>query len=152
MKKTVIFTLALAGTIYLMSPAHAAKPEGEDPAPDPGTEPAPVEFVGFSDAALNGAQGFITMHDACTASYPGSRMCKSAQFIDSPSYAIASGWAWIGLSNTNEPSGIGNGGDLNLTCRGWNSNVSTSYGLSVDSDGRFGQKNCMSALPVACCQ
>ena len=133
----------------------------------------PVVFQGFSDGTMNGAQGVLTMTQACDASYQGSRMCTTTEFRDSPFNSTAGNLdtnAWINPVVIGIGSGSGGGspayGALEVvsgviledpqytTCRGWRATnregtAVTPTGQIIVGDSAVG---CSNEYRVACCK
>jgi hypothetical protein len=117
------------------------------------------EFVGFSTAKSSGAAGILKLHQLCQADFPNSRMCTSLEIIRTVNVPSATGSGWV------QPLFVGSGAyaysvytadasgieDIpnEMTCYGW----SDIYrrGLTVSTDGKFGQTECSEVLSIACC-
>ena len=127
-------------------------------------------FRGFSEGVVNGYSGVLPMIEACDNTYPGSKVCTTVEFRDSPYNAGAldlQGNAWI------FPVLIGSGGDISsvreavtatkvedtrqLTCNGWRETQGYMMGTVVSADGKIlvieGAANyCTGENRVACCR
>jgi len=138
-----------------------------------GGSSAPV-FQGFSSGTVAGNAGIIGLQTACNTSFSGSKICSSAEFASSTyKSATLSGTAWLlpvveiseqydGTYVLDKTSGLTVLSDTaqdELTCDGFTSNASTSYGLFVTATGgiqngnlRSGGTACDTVRAVACCK
>ncbi len=115
-----------------------------------------VQFIGFSQSKVGGAQGIVTLTQACDATYPSSRICSTEEIVSStiPLNPL-SGSAWVrpaqvrpgyettvGLYSTVEA----------MTCEGW-SNIN-ERGLTMNAMGQFKFHSCFPSnkVYVACCK
>ena len=127
-------------------------------------------FQGFSEGVVNGYSGMLPMIEACGNTYPGSKVCTTVEFRDSPFNAGAlnlQGNAWI------FPVLIGSGGSTSsvreavtatavedtrhLTCDGWRVTRGYMMGTVVSAEGKIlvieGAPNyCTGENRVACCR
>jgi hypothetical protein len=129
-----------------------------------------LEFVGYTKATRSGQAGVVAFHQECSdqfgATSPGARACTSADVIGSPlsddfaddpnetsNWVLPSFVQNIG-SSVVDASGR-SGSPKNLSCDGWNSNLSSVTGLAMfDSGiqmGRFLLATCNTQRNIACC-
>ena len=134
------------------------------PAPVSGGGSGEVVFEGFSSGVAIPDVGLFGMNGLCAATYPNSRMCSSEEIWKAttiPILPIGSS-AWVKPVIGWSPNGIAvdkistvGGSDttgVTLTCNSWGSNLTTRFGLSVNSDGVFKRSTCASITTnVACC-
>lgn len=102
-------------------------PEGpQGPQGEAGPAPPRFELVGFTSATFVGDEGVLGFTLACQAQFAGSRMCSSAEVmntVDVPAGLSSLAWvrpSFVSISGTQalDASGIYDSGD-DLTCRGW---------------------------------
>lgn len=131
------------------------------------TSSAPV-FQGFSSGTVDGADGIRAMKSACDASFSGSKICTSGEYLSSiynSSASNLSGSAWLlpemmGYASANEYamdkwSGIGvatGNPEREFSCSGWGNNSSSYKGISASSAGGVGRTQCSTSQSVACCK
>ena len=130
-------------------------------------QPTKAVFQGFSTDSMDGGQGLIAMQQACHNFVPGSHICNTTEFAESPYNASAvetmSGHAWI-LSDIVDGSDSLNinkrgvelfyNSHITLSCQGWGTNTQDTRfrGTMITQDGAIGHENCSTALKVACCK
>ena len=130
-------------------------------------QPTKSVFQGFSTESMNGGQGLIAMQQACHNFVPGSHICNTTEFAESPYNASAvetmSGNAWI-LSDVVDSDThhlinkrgtmINIGSHADYSCQGWmSSEGSSNYrGIMVTANGAIGTGYCSNSLKVACCK
>ncbi|HCL69291.1 MAG TPA: hypothetical protein DIC49_07215 [Gammaproteobacteria bacterium] len=132
----------------------------------------PVVFQGFSLSTIDGAQGLRTMTQACDSTYPGSRMCSTAEYRDSPFNPNAENLdspAWINpvILGIGTPGATSNqwgiveavSGAISLdsqylSCRGWS--ASDLEGMLVSETGQMligiASSGCNQSNRVSCCK
>ena len=114
-------------------------------------QPTKAVFQGFSTDSMNGAQGLIAMQQACHNFVPGSHICNTTEFAESPYNAEAAATmvnssAWILKSGTD---GILSDSSL-FSCNGWRYGGS---GARVDSAGGIWDVGCIdNVYKIACCK
>ena len=132
-------------------------------------QPTKAVFQGFSTESMNGGQGFIAMQQACHNFVPGSHICNTTEFAESPYNAeaaatMAGSYAWV------LPKFIGGAGTVNLfdslgltvtamtsgtskSCYSWSSNANSHSGMVISSKGKIiNSTNCMDTHKIACCK
>lgn len=110
------------------------------------------EFIGFTTATFDGAQGVATYTGACGVDYAGSHMCTSEEFLNSKTFPATSGNGWIRPTYVPAGSNIRDmsGADA-FACGGWSATGVAFDGLYVDFSGRFSLSTCTTVRAVACC-
>jgi hypothetical protein len=121
-------------------------------------------LIGYTGVSRNGAAGVLVFHSDCAAAFPGTgaRACTSADLIggEVPTKPAdpntnTTNWVLPSFTVTVGTSVLDASGKLatpqNLSCDGWNSNVSSLTGLSVNENGRFTLSACSGARNIACC-
>ena len=137
-------------------------PQG--PPGPPGPPAAPMQFVGRTTDAFNGAQGVLTYSVACQTDFgPGHRMCTSEELLDTVDLpTLTGGPSWVrptfvpagGGSSAVfvDISGVSSASNSSLfACNGWISANSAFTGLTVDAGGSFDLLACNASRTVACC-
>ncbi len=142
-----------------------AGPQG-DPAP---AAPA-FELVGFTSTTHFGDTGFLGFNRACVSEFPGSRMCRSLEVIDTvgpPDNLSGTAWVnptWVpalaGSSLRDAASGVV-GSSTTMMCGHGNQTTNEPEGgwaiqgnfagLAFDGDGIFDLQRCDEQRAVACC-
>lgn len=120
-------------------------------------QPTKAVFQGFSTESMNGGQGLIAMQQACHNFVPGSHICNTTEFADSPYNATAvetmTGNAWILLdaqtSDLEDRRGIYH---PSVACRGWTESIAQHYGKVVTHHGQMKISNCDVPNKIACCK
>ena len=125
-------------------------------------QPTKAVFQGFSTESMNGGQGLIAMQQACHNFVPGSHICNTTEFAESPYNAEAAATmtyrAWVLLDTVTSYSGIhvtkdGNNFDNSYTnCWGWYSNSMTRRGAILLPSGSISQLQCEYEAKIACCK
>ena len=122
-------------------------------------QPTKAVFQGFSTDSMDGGQGLIAMQQACHNFLPGSHICNTTEFAESPYNAeaaatMAGAQAWILEDRFDEdPRGVTNTDYRDPTCAGWRENISTSYtGRIVESTGSMHRSRCDNVNKIACCK
>jgi hypothetical protein len=127
------------------------------------------QFMGFSSGTTNGAGGILTMSNYCHASFSGSHVCSTVEFVNSNMNGASnlSGNAWINpsLGGSNGLNDLANGREYctvnHSSCNGWSmSNASAncgastvgSGGASISSIGVISATSCNNVIAVACCK
>lgn len=125
-------------------------------------QPTKAVFQGFSTETMMGNQGLIAMQQACHNFVPGSHICNTTEFAESPYNAnavatMANSRAWI-LDD------VFDDGDLRgvtltsmndtASCSGWTqADLFNSYrGRSINSSGGVELVNCVNNNKIACCK
>ncbi len=151
LKQTVVLAIGIS---MLIMPESVA---GQD-----------LEFLGYTTATRTGQAGVVGFHQECADQFGATaRACTSADIIDS---TLADLFAADpnAVSNWVLPSFVQNisslvvdasgksGSPKNLSCDGWNSNLSSVTGLAMlDSGvqmGRFVLATCNMLRNIACCK
>lgn len=117
------------------------------------------QLVGFTSTLHLGDTGVLGFTLACQAEFPGSRMCTSAEVVETTNVpATLSGEAWVRPSIKAANGGLvfdesGVAEAWITGCQGWSSTSSTNgfLGLTVDDAGRFRDADCAPPRPVSCC-
>jgi hypothetical protein len=131
-------------------------------------QPTKAVFQGFSTESMNGGQGLIAMQQACHNFLPGSHICNTTEFAESPYNADAAATmvdnnAWVLVNITaNEQRIYETNGNLTqdtsrtLSCRGWRSSTYQSSdwdkGSSVSISGGIIAISCSALNKIACCK
>jgi hypothetical protein len=131
-------------------------------------QPTKAVFQGFSTESMNGGQGLIAMQQACHNFLPGSHICNTTEFAESPYNADAAATmvdnnAWVLVNITaNEQRIYETNGNLTqdtsrtLSCRGWRSSTYQSNdwdkGSSVSISGGIIASSCSALNKIACCK
>ena len=124
-------------------------------------QPTKAVFQGFSTESMNGGQGLIAMQQACHNFVPGSHICNTTEFAESPYNAEAAATmtyrAWVLLDTISSYSGNrvtkdGNSFSSNYTnCQGWYDS-SSSYGPIILPNGSITSLSCTVEAKIACCK
>ena len=119
-------------------------------------QPTKAIFQGFSTDSMDGEQGLIAMQQACHNFVPGSHICNTTEFAESPYNAEAAAtmedWsAWllieaVGGNFIQDKSGM-MVTSTSISCNGWRS----GYGAYVDWAGKITYTNCTAIKKIACC-
>jgi hypothetical protein len=127
-------------------------------------QPTKAVFQGFSTDSMNGGQGLIAMQQACHNFVPGSHICNTTEFAESPYNAdaaatMADSSAWVlikavgsGYGNVTDASGLRasiNAGEH--TCLGY-SVSSGNYGTRINGVGKVFSARCEMEYKIACCK
>jgi hypothetical protein len=109
--------------------------------------------VGFTSETFPGAEGVLAFTLACQEEFPESRMCTSAEVMNTVEVPEdLEGTAWVRPSyveGTRDLSGVEDVNAERFTCKGW---IFDGYrGLSVTAEGRFNTLDCTNLFSVACC-
>ena len=131
-------------------------------------QPTKAVFQGFSTDSMNGGQGLIAMQQACHNFVPGSHICNTTEFAESPYNADAAATmvdnsAWILVKiNANEQHIYETNGNLiqdtnkTLSCKGWSSSTyqsnSWDKGSAVSISGKIIVSGCSNLNKIACCK
>ena len=139
------------------------------PAGEPGDckDGARFQLVGKTSTSFRGFEGVVRFNNACSATFPGSRMCTSVEVMESaPFTGDLSGSSWVrptivgvdargSVVDASGAVGLASGGGL--ACRGWSAGAlgpirgRRPTGLVVGVGGRLGQTPCNLPRTVACC-
>jgi hypothetical protein len=125
-----------------------------------------ASFIGFSSAADAGDAGYAVLSQKCDAAYPGSRMCSTAEYLNSvhPAKTFRSNsGAWIRSVRggpSSDVSGALIGSDTaGDNCSGWftagsgfGGSTNVHVGLTVNGRGQFQPAACTARRAVACCK
>lgn len=114
-----------------------------------------LSFRGFSTGLTNGGNGLVHMGGLCAATFSGSRICSTDDFL-AASYDGASGLvgsAWVLYSDESSLKSSDN-------CSGWSSSSTHTSGGStvwasgwgIDATGAFDEYGCEETIAVACCK
>lgn len=173
--KTLVLTTLAAVTVCMHGTAYAVSlqqqiedlqdqidnieltpgPQGETgPAGPTGSAPT-VQMVARGNP-LAGNAGIVALNRSCNTVHPGSRMCTSAEVMNTPDAPyLPHNVLWVrpeivGVTPTGEAidaSGISaTAGEL--TCSGW---ISGTFGLAIINIGGFNILSCTSEFNIACC-
>ena len=140
-------------------------PEGPAGAPGDCKEGSRYQLVGKSSQSFRGFEGVVRLNNACSATFPGSRMCTSVEVMETASFTgNLSGSSWVrptivGVDSRGtvvDASGVA-GSTLRggLSCRGWSARLLVpigsrgSTGLAIGFGGRIGQASCSRPQTVA---
>jgi hypothetical protein len=130
-------------------------------------QPTKAVFQGFSTDSMNGGQGFIAMQQACHNFLPGSHICNTTEFAESPYNADAaatmgndSAWVlpnFIGNAGTNylfDPLSLANSPyEHSKTCYSWSTDSGSHRGITIESAGKINQNSsCNKTNKIACCK
>ena len=128
-------------------------------------QPTKAVFQGFSTDSMNGGQGLIAMQQACHNFVPGSHICNTTEFAESPYNAdaaatMADSSAWVlikaigvGSSNVTDASGLSVGNDPSKrTCNGFSQPSSSYSGTIINSSGKVVGAYCDIEYKIACCK
>jgi hypothetical protein len=121
-------------------------------------------FQGFSTDSMNGGQGLIAMQQACHNFVPGSHICNTTEFAQSPYNADAAATmegsnAYI-LPDIHTMSGTKQADKFtltqtqdgtNLTCGGWYAYSGSSVIVASNGSIRSAQ-SCSLSRKIACCK
>jgi hypothetical protein len=116
-----------------------------------------VAFAGVTpvNAAMTGR---VDMHALCNASFTGSHLCHSAEYLRSDSTAaIPSGGAWLDVSIALNGSVSVYGASpvfgryTGSACTNWTSVASGNTGYLIGADGGYSSALCNTTRPAACC-
>ena len=113
-------------------------------------------FKGFSSGTSNGGSGFITLGNLCDATFTGSHVCSTREFV-SLNYSGATGLvgnAWImpeRLAVVGETADNVTGVSTHNMCDGWTGTTVNDKTIVVSSVGSFTMAQCSSVNAVACC-
>jgi hypothetical protein len=142
-------------------PAGSAGPAGAAGPAGVGLDALPTQFVGLSGEAVGCGDGIRPLQLACNQSFPGSRPCTSAEYINTVAPPQHDALAWIlpkivdfaARSDGNlyalDISGIV-AHPRDFTCQGWQG-IGTHLGLSPN--GAFvANLSPEDTHPVACCR
>jgi hypothetical protein len=132
-----------------------------------------IQMVGFSSQTIKGDEGRLTMDRLCRQDFPGSRMCSTAEALQTTNridFSPARGWIQPTLKNVffdpnlkkyvayDSVSGQDAEGDSlwsaqsSLDCQGW---VGSSKAINVEISTEhlyFDDEACSASHPVACCR
>ena len=129
-------------------------------------QPTKAVFQGFSTDSMNGGQGLIAMQQACHNFVPGSHICNTTEFAESPYNAEAAatmtGEAWIlsDLVSSGNASGYVfdirglslRDHDRTMSCHGWRIADIHVIGTTINSIGGIESSPCTYSNKVACCK
>jgi hypothetical protein len=130
-------------------------------------QPAKAVFQGFSTYSMNGGQGLIAMQQACHNFVPGSHICNTTEFAESPYNAGAAAtmagssgaWALTKViasqdEQITENSFVHTYDDWSLSCWGWSSEGSSgsSQGIYISNNGQITKTSCNYIKKIACCK
>ena len=124
-------------------------------------QPTKAVFQGFSTESMNGGQGLIAMQQACHNFVPGSHICNTTEFSESPYNAEAAttmtdSTAWIlitsvGSNYQKDSTGFLQINNTTHSCYGW-ANEGGHNGATVTSNGSVISGNCQYDRKIACCK
>ena len=125
-------------------------------------QPTKAVFQGFSTDSMNGGQGLIAMQLACHNFVPGSHICNTTEFAESPYNADAtatmtsSAWLLYDVAASTDSLRIsknaaGYSADR-VTCENWYSTSDENWGAIVTSLGAFRASSCDGIKKIACCK
>ena len=127
-------------------------------------QPTKAVFQGFSTDSMNGGQGLIAMQQACHNFVPGSHICNTTEFAESPYNAdaaatMAGSSAWVlikaigvGSSNVADASGFTfSKSPYQHTCYGFGQS-SGQNGTRINSSGKVVAAYCDIEYKIACCK
>jgi hypothetical protein len=127
-------------------------------------QPTKAVFQGFSTDSMNGGQGLIAMQQACHNFVPGSHICNTTEFAESPYSAeavatMAGSNAWVlikavGIGSSNATDATGSKRPDNPykhTCTGY-SDSGSYHGTRINSAGKILGADCSAEYKIACCK
>jgi hypothetical protein len=120
-------------------------------------QPTKAVFQGFSTDSMNGGQGLIAMQQACHNFVPGSHICNTTEFAESPYNAeavatMAGADAWIlEDTQTGDPRGVTSTSSNSTSCHAW-IYTNSSIGRVVMVNGSIYTSSCSSVNKIACCK
>ena len=119
-------------------------------------------FQGFSTDSMNGGQGLIAMQQACHNFVPGSHICNTTEFAESPYNAeaaatMADSHAWalikaIGVGNNYADASVLMTASGTRSCLGWFTASVGERGASINPLGKVGNATCDTVQRIACCK
>jgi hypothetical protein len=128
-------------------------------------QPTKAVFQGFSTESMNGGQGLIAMQQACHNFVPGSHICNTTEFAESPynaeaaaTMAGASAWILEDWSDNayGDPRGVTVTDPDTYTCGAWrhagNDGSILYLGRIVESSGSMFASSCANVNKIACCK
>jgi hypothetical protein len=131
------------------------------------TSSAPV-FQGFSSGTVDGGDGIRAMKSACDASFTGSKICTTGEYLNSiynSSASNLSGSAWLlpemtgygsnsayGMEKWSSIAVSSGNPEREFSCVGWGSDAADRRGISASSSGGVGRTYCNTSQSVACCK
>jgi hypothetical protein len=130
-------------------------------------QPTKAVFQGFSTDSMNGGQGLIAMQQACHNFVPGSHICNTTEFSESPYNADAAATmvdynAWVltkivaGTNSLFSLLGLVKIDDAqSLSCNGWSHTGDGGngyYGTYITQDGQIDRAYCLHTKKIACCK
>jgi len=127
-------------------------------------QPTKAVFQGFSTDSMNGGQGLIAMQQACHNFVPGSHICNTTEFAESPYNADAAAtmadshaWALIeaigtGYGISADASGLQTGTSQTHSCNGWAIASNNIYGAAINPEGKVERAACGIGRRIACCK
>ncbi len=129
--------------------------------------------VGISSAEVKGNEGVLELNTACSAEFPGSRMCTTVEIMHSDGQLPRRSIAWVNpVPETPQvvvmPDGtlktilsekvLGTVAHVNgnfvgsISCRGFSNHGTATTGIGITDDGAFVRSlDCNVARPVSCC-
>ena len=125
-------------------------------------QPTKAVFQGFSTDSMNGGQGLIAMQQACHNFVPGSHICNTTEFAESPYNADATTTmtyrAWVLLDTissdaSNNITKDGNTFNSSYTnCVGWYFATTNKRGVVLLPSGSISTLECSLEAKIACCK
>lgn len=128
-------------------------------------QPTKAVFQGFSTDSMNGGQGLIAMQQACHNFVPGSHICNTTEFAESPYNAAAVATmtgsnAWVlvkavGVGNyqhTDESGLTTSTGAGKSSCYGFSRSTNANEGVRINEIGEILVGNCSEEYKIACCK
>ena len=125
-------------------------------------QPTKAVFQGFSTDSMNGGQGLIAMQQACHNFVPGSHICNTTEFAESPYNADAAVTmtyrAWVLIETISSYAGlhvtkVGTEFDNNHTnCVGWYDISTNRRGAILLPSGSISTLQCSLEAKIACCK
>ena len=128
-------------------------------------QPTKAVFQGFSTDSMNGGQGLIAMQQACHNFVPGSHICNTTEFAESPYNAdaaatMAGSNAWVLF---NVIGGVGANGLFDslantlsyshtASCYSWSTSANSHSGKLITETGMISSTGCNSIKKIACCK
>ena len=121
-------------------------------------QPTKAVFQGFTTNSVNGGPGLIVMQQACHNFIPGSHICNTTEFAESPYNAEAvatmteNAWILPDFIEFNSSWGATKQGRKidygTIRCN----EVSNDYGMLLDTTGHIHYGSCNYPRKVACCK
>ena len=128
-------------------------------------QPTKAVFQGFSTDSMNGGQGLIAMQQACHNFVPGSHICNTTEFAESPYNAeaaatMADSRAWVLTKIVAGTDYLHSDLDFvkindsySLSCSSWSrSSTSSNKGTYINQNGKISLAYCQDTNKIACCK